>query len=90
MIFIAGAVAFHPARTGRAQRKRAKLAAAEEAAARAAAARLEAGMPTATKTFSPGVTWLQFPQARIEVVGVLKSIPFLVMVAFGMTNAVGS
>jgi ABC-type transport system involved in multi-copper enzyme maturation permease subunit len=91
LVFVAGTLAFNPARTARVQRKRARLAAAEEAAAAAVAVRTAAGVPAATKRFSAATSWLQFlQQARIEVSGVLKSVPFLVILVFGMTNVMGS
>jgi ABC-type transport system involved in multi-copper enzyme maturation permease subunit len=46
-------------------------------------------LPHAVRSFSPGNSLRQFlRQTRIETVGVMKSIPFLVILAFGVFNVV--
>ncbi len=47
-------------------------------------------LPRAARVFSLKTSLLQFfHQTRLETVGVFKSIPFLVMLAFGVFNVVG-
>ena len=66
--------------------RRAQADPAEEAPARALASR-----PTVSRDFSFPAAFRQFlKQTRIEVVGVFKSVPFLVILAFGLFNLIGS
>jgi ABC-2 type transport system permease protein len=79
---------FDPARplTGR---RRTRLVESEGPAAEAGSARPLA--VAADRRFSAGVQIRQFlQQARLEMVSVVKSVPFLVMLAFGMTNVLAS
>ncbi len=85
----AGYVAFDPARDGGRLRRRRRALPEDDAPL--AAASLAAAFPTAAQDFSARTAWRQFfHQARLEVVGVLRSIPFLVMVAFGCVNVLAS
>jgi ABC-2 type transport system permease protein len=79
-------VAFNPARQGRARRKRQKLAETDEATP---LPHLAATLPAAARQFT-GRTYLRqfLRQARIEVEGVLRGVPFLVMLGFGMANLI--
>jgi|CXWL01.1.fsa_nt_gi ABC-type transport system involved in multi-copper enzyme maturation permease subunit len=46
--------------------------------------------PRSPQDFSPRTAWRQLAhQIRIEVLGVLRSVPFLVMLAFGLFNVLG-
>ncbi|MGH8725836.1 MAG: hypothetical protein ACREU1_13330, partial [Burkholderiales bacterium] len=46
-----------------------------------------AAFPTAAQVITRASAWRQFlRQARLEVAGVLRGVPFLVMVAFGLVN----
>ena len=86
-VFAACYIAFDPARQGRARRRHRK--AAEDAGLASGVARPLA-LPRPTQDFSLATQIRQFlQQARIEVVGVLKGVPFLVILAFGVVNVIG-
>ena len=83
-VFAAGYVLFDPSRTTRSRRKKAKITETEEIAVQAQPA---LRLPAVAQRFSAATSWQQYlRQARIETVGVLKSIPFLVILIFGMAN----
>ena len=57
----------------------------------AAAVRVQAVVPRITPVFDAGTAWRQFlRQLRFDTLGVFKSVPFLVMLAFGMANFIPS
>jgi ABC-2 type transport system permease protein len=85
-VFAVGYVLFDPSRTTRSRRKKAKLAEAAEVEPQA---QPSLRLPAVTQSFSAATSWQQYlRQARIETAGVLKSIPFLVILIFGMANLV--
>ncbi len=46
-------------------------------------------LPSSARSFSTGDSWRQFvSRTRLETAGVLRSIPFLVMLAFGVFNVI--
>ena len=48
-------------------------------------------MPRITPEFSPSTAWRQFlRQLRFDSVGVVRSVPFLVMLAFGVANFIAT
>jgi ABC-2 type transport system permease protein len=86
-VFAACYIAFDPARQGRARRRRRK---ADEEADLVPAAARPLALPRVSQDFSLATQIRQFlQQARIEVVGVLKSVPFIVILAFGVVNVTG-
>ena len=77
---------FSRAVSGRRSRKKKALAAQPSAAATPLVT-----IPKVTPTFTGGTTLRQFlHQMRLETVGVFRSVPFLVMLAFGMFNVIGA
>ncbi len=87
LVFLIGYLAFDPSRTGLGRRRRRR--ALVEADLPAAAAAPAAPFPTAAQSFTAATAWRQFlHQARIEVAGVVRGVPFLVMVAFGLMNVI--
>jgi ABC-2 type transport system permease protein len=86
-VFAVGYVLFDPTRTTRSRKKKAKLAAEAEKIEPQAQPALR--LPVVAQRFSAATSWQQYlRQARLETVGVLKSIPFLVILLFGMANLV--
>lgn len=83
LVFAVNLVFFDPARTG-VRRKKAPLVEKE-----AAPVTPPSGwqVPKAARDFSAAASWrLFFHQVKLEVSGVLKSVLFLVLLAFGLTN----
>ena len=78
---------FKTERSGTAKRRwgrKAKLVAAEAPRPRLAVARV-------APTLTAGTSWRQFlQQVRFDTAGVFRSVPFLVMLAFGMVNFIPS
>ncbi|HVT61709.1 MAG TPA: M1 family aminopeptidase [Thermoanaerobaculia bacterium] len=101
-VLAAGFLVFDPARPSTGRRRRARpqlspiaaLPAGRLALEEVAVAEAGSGRPLAvasTRCFSAGAQIRQFiQQARLEVVSVVKSIPFVVLLAFGMTNVLAS
>jgi ABC-2 type transport system permease protein len=88
-VFAIGFVVFNPARQGASRRRRRQLQEREDTAIPTAATPLV--VPTAARSFTTAASVRQFlRQARIEVAAVLKSVLFLVILAFGITNVFGS
>ena len=80
-VFALGSVLFDPARTPRA-RKKAKIT--DETGAQPVLS-----LPSVAQRFSATASFTQYlQQARIETVSVLQSVPFLVMLVFGIVNLV--
>ncbi|HYH46844.1 MAG TPA: M1 family aminopeptidase, partial [Thermoanaerobaculia bacterium] len=89
-IFLAGALAFDPARQSRARRRKEKLLAEQSEAAAAGPVRpagLAMALPKARRSFTAADHVQQFiHQARLETSWVLRGLLFLVLLAFGMVN----
>jgi ABC-2 type transport system permease protein len=90
-LIVAAHALFRPQRAGTAkkwwQRSRAAAAPDTAAAAPRALATLSASPP---RSFSTGVALRQLlTQARFDTVAVMKSVPFLVLVGFGLLNFLG-
>jgi ABC-2 type transport system permease protein len=93
LVFAANLALFNPAKSGL-RRKRPKLAEPqpeedeEEALGRASSG---GALPRAAQSFSGAASFRLFlKQARLETIGVLKSVLFLVLLAFGLTNFLAS
>jgi len=83
LLFAATVVLFKPQRTGTGKRLFGKHKA--EAAAPAVTAPLH--LPRTLPTFTPATVWRQWWQIlRFDAAGVFKSVPFLVMLLFGVIN----
>jgi ABC-2 type transport system permease protein len=83
---------FRPSPGGTKQaRRRIDAARTESEKDRAPAAGATAPFVPVRPVFSAATSWAQFRhQARLETVGILKVIPFLIMLLFGLINVVGS
>ncbi len=89
-LMVAAHVAFRPQRagTGKRRRKRALLAASADAGPPQIVPKFVAAAP---RTFDTGVAWRQLlHQARFDTVAVVRSIPFLVLIGFGILNFLSS
>jgi hypothetical protein len=87
---VAAHVAFRPQRagTGKRRRKRALLAASADGGPPQIVPKFVAAAP---RTFDTGVAWRQLlHQARFDTVAVVRSIPFLVLIGFGILNFLSS
>ncbi len=83
------AAAFALFRTQRAGTGKARAGRRAGAEAPAATSARPAPPPRVSAEFAGGTTWRQFlRQWRFDTAGVFRSVPFLVMLAFGMTNFV--
>jgi hypothetical protein len=83
---------FRPSPGGTKQaRRRIDAARTESEKDRAPAAGATAPFVPVRPVFSAATAWAQFRhQARLETTGILKGIPFLIMLLFGLINVVGS
>ncbi|HZM70047.1 MAG TPA: M1 family aminopeptidase, partial [Candidatus Cryosericum sp.] len=84
---------FTTVETGKARRRRLLMMgadAAPEASRPAAPARADGRVPAA-RHFTPATAWKQFlRQTRLETLGAVGGLPFLVMLFFGLLNLVGN
>jgi ABC-2 type transport system permease protein len=86
MLFTWARFKFTTAAGGASRRKR------RHAAAEAPAAAAPAGpLPAIAQRFGASTTWTQFlRQTRIETIGALRSVPFLIMLFVGLLNVFGA
>ncbi len=88
---------FNPARSRKARKKKRRkgdeeaAVTARPAAAGPAMARPAAARPViAPRSFSAATVWRQYlRQTRFEIISVFKSVPFIVILAFGVFNVIG-
>ena len=85
---------FTTVETGKARRRRLLMMAADAAPAApqsADAQQAERALKPAAQTFGPATAWKQFlHQTRIETMGAIGGIPFIIMLLFGLINIVGN
>ncbi len=89
-LFAAAFASFRTERGGTGRRRFGRGKAKQEPAAEIAHARPSA-VPRVAPAFNAATAWRQFlRQARFDTAGVLRSVPFLVMLAFGLANFIPS
>jgi ABC-type transport system involved in multi-copper enzyme maturation permease subunit len=89
-LFAATFALFKTERSGTGRRRFGRKAKAVDVAT-TTAARAAVAMPRTTPEFPPSTAWRQFlRQLRFDSVGVVRSVPFLVMLAFGVANFIAT
>lgn len=90
-LFAATFALFKTQSSGTGRRRFGRKAKAVAASAVPATAPIAVTMPRSMPVFSAATAWRQFlRQLRFDSVGVFRSVPFLVMLAFGMVNFIVS
>jgi ABC-2 type transport system permease protein len=93
MLFTWARFRFTTAQSGTARRRRSRQEPAADAPAAPApsVAAPAAPLPSAVQRFGPSTSWTQFlHQTRIETVGALRGVPFLIMLFAGLLNVFGA
>jgi len=89
-LFAATFALFKTQRSGTSRRRFGRKVVAADAQV-AAAPRTQVVVPKLNPTFGAGAAWQQFlRQMRFDTLGVFRSVPFLVMLAFGIANFIPS